>query len=81
MTTFILEVGLIGALVGALPAARRRAEANVLTIEQGEEELWVRARQQRTMSMRFKVNIESVKEAGACWPYIGRSPVSTERKR
>ena len=36
---------------------------------------------QSVMSARGLHNIESVEEARACWPYIGRSPVSTERKR
>lgn len=50
LAAFVLEGVLISALVGALHAARRRAEANALKVKLDEEELRVRARQQQAVA-------------------------------
>jgi PAS domain S-box-containing protein len=50
LTLFVLEGVLISAVVGALHAARWRAEANALKVKKDEEELRVRARQQQAVA-------------------------------
>jgi hypothetical protein len=50
LAAFVLEGVLISALVGALHAARRRAEANALKVKKDEEELRARARQQQAVA-------------------------------
>jgi PAS domain S-box-containing protein len=50
LAVFVLEGAVISALVGMMHAARRRAEANALEIQRGEEELRVRARQQQAVA-------------------------------
>ncbi len=50
LAVFVLEGALISTLVEMMHAARRRAEANALEIDRGEEELRVRARQQHAVA-------------------------------
>jgi PAS domain S-box-containing protein len=50
LAAFVVEGVLISALVGALRASRRRAEANALMVNKDEAELRVRARQQQAVA-------------------------------